>query len=225
MSVLTGKHKYKLVSHYNSNPIIAEAYRTLRTNIQFASGHLEIKTLLVTSTIPNEGKSTTISNLAMTYAEMNQKVLLIDADLRRPTLHRIFSSSIRFGLSNLLTNQCKLEDAITETFVPNLSLITSGPMISNPYELLGSNRIEELLNQLKPLYDIILIDSSPVLAVSDSQLLSVKCDGVLYVVNYGKVKRAAAQKAIASLSHAEANVLGVVINNKKRIDHEAAYYY
>jgi capsular exopolysaccharide synthesis family protein len=225
MSVSTSKYKYKLLSQYNSDPIIAEAYRTLRTNIQFATGQQLVQTILVTSTIPNEGKSTTISNLAMTYAEMNKKVLLIDADLRRPTLHRFFSASTRFGLTNLLTNQCKLEDSIIETYVPNLSLITSGPTISNAYVLLSSNRMDELLNQLKPLYDIILIDSSPVLAVSDSQLLSVKCDGVLYVVSYGKVKRATAQKAIASLNHAEANVLGVVINNKSKVDHENAYYY
>lgn len=218
--------KYRLVTQGNSsNPLVAEAYRTLRTNLYFASGNQEIRTLLVTSTLPNEGKSTTISNLAIAYAESDKKVLLIDADLRRPTLHQVFSASTRLGLSYLLTGQCKIEEAIIETFVPNLALITAGPPLPNPYGGISSPRFEELLEELKARYDIILIDSSPILAVSDAQLLSKRCDGVLYIVHYGKVKRALAQRAVAQLRHSGANLLGVVVNNKKKSKQDKVYSY
>ncbi|MFC4597463.1 CpsD/CapB family tyrosine-protein kinase [Cohnella hongkongensis] len=217
--------RIRLLTSSGANLTIAESYRTLRTNLGFAAGGAEIGTLLVTSTVPSEGKSTTVSNLAVSYAETNKKVLLVDADLRRPSLHHLFAVPPRFGLSYLLTDQCKLEEAITDTFIPNLSIIPSGPSLSNPYDCLGSSRMDDILGQLKERYDIILIDSSPVLAVSDAQLLSKKCDGVLFVIRYGQVKRTLVQKAIAQLRHADAHLLGVVLNDKKRSRQDRAYSY
>lgn len=218
-------NKYKLITNLQKKSFITEAYRVLRTNIQFSSLEQQVKTIMVTSTYPSEGKSTTISNLAITFAKTDKKILLIDSDLHNPTLHRIFLTSNRVGLTNILTNQCSMQDAIVELPVPNLSILPSGTLMPNSAELLGSSRMEQLLSNLKPLYDLILIDSPPILAVSDSQILSTFCDGTLFVIKHGKVKRAAAQKALACLHNVRANVLGVVLNHKKRTKEDLVYYY
>ncbi|WP_256758983.1 CpsD/CapB family tyrosine-protein kinase [Cohnella sp. WQ 127256] len=218
-------NKYKLIPQFHTKSVITESYRSLCTNIHYASVEKQVKTIMVTSTFPNEGKSTTISNLGISYAQAGKKVLLIDADLRNPTLHRVFHASNRLGLSNLLVNQCKIEDVIMDVLIPNLNLIPGGQLLPNPAELLDSSSMEVLLSQLKPLYDIILIDSSPILAVSDSMVLSSKCEGVLFIVKHGGVKREAAQKALAKLEHVKANVIGVILNNKKRTKNDYVYYY
>ncbi|MFD0671310.1 CpsD/CapB family tyrosine-protein kinase [Cohnella sp. GCM10027633] len=222
MSALTNRQK--LITHFHSKHFISESYRTLRTNILFASQHCNLRTIVVTSAIPGEGKSTTIGNLAIAFAQIEQKVLLIDADLRKPTIHHLFSLSNRTGLSNLLYGQCKTTQAITESIVPNLSIITAGASVPNPGELIASSRTELLLEELKSLYDVILIDTPPLLAVSDAQSLAAQCDAVIYVASHGKVKREASQKAVAKLEQVKANILGVVINNKKRSKDDYAYY-
>ncbi|MEC0247480.1 CpsD/CapB family tyrosine-protein kinase [Paenibacillus chitinolyticus] len=215
----------RLITHANPKSNIAEAYRTLRTNIQFSSIDQEIQSVLVTSAQPEEGKSTTAANLAVAYAQENKKVLLIDADLRKPTLHKVFNVSNRSGLTHVLVNQDQFADALADTGIPNLTLLPSGPVPPNPAELLSSNRMVTLLEEVGAWYDMVIIDSPPLLAVTDSQILAAKADGVVLVLNHGKVKRDRAQKALSQLQYVKARVLGVVLNNKAYSKKESSYYY
>jgi capsular exopolysaccharide synthesis family protein len=214
-----------IITDVNPKSPISEAYRTLRTNIQFSAVDHEVRTLMLTSAGPGEGKSTTALNLAVTYAQADKKVIIIDADLRKPTLHHSVFKSNRWGLTSLLTQQARLAEVVQETHIENLSVITSGPIPPNPSEILASNGMSKLLEELKESYDIIIIDTPPALAVTDAQIVSTKCDGVILVMDSGKVKRDAAIKAKAQLDHVKARILGVVINNKNRDDAEAYYYY
>jgi len=216
-----GRH---LISYENPKSPIAEAYRTLRTNIHFAGVQKEIHTLMVTSSGPGEGKSTTIANLGIVTAQAGKRVLLIDADLRKPTVHRTFGLSNRAGLTNILIGEAKPADLVHEVMQPGLEIMTSGPIPPNPAELLSSQRMHDLLEQLKDVYDMVLVDAPPILAVTDSQLLSTYADGVLLVLGSGKVLRDHAKKAKALLDHVGANVIGTVLNNKK-VDSESYYYY
>ncbi len=180
---------------------------------------------MVTSAGPGEGKSTTIANLAVTYAQMDRSVVLVDADMRKPTEHHTFGVSNRFGLSSVLSQQASLEDVIQKTNVPNLSVITAGPIPPNPAEMVASRRMTALIGELRNRYDVVLIDTPPLLAVTDAQIVATKSDGVLLVIDYGKVKRDIAIKAKANLDKVGARVLGVVMNNVKRKSSEAYYYY
>ncbi|UJF34315.1 CpsD/CapB family tyrosine-protein kinase [Paenibacillus hexagrammi] len=225
MSVLTNKSKqHNLILQMNPSSHISEEYRTLRTNLTFSSVDTELKKILVTSSIPGEGKTTTLANLAVSYAQENRKVLMIDADLRNPSLHQFFLKSNRIGLTSLLANKNSAPDIILDTDIPNLSIIPSGPVPPNPSELLSSMRMQALLEKLVDEFDVILIDSPPALAVTDPQILSTMCDGVLFVVNHGKVKRQFAKKAIAKIEQVKAKILGVVINNKPNKKSETFYY-
>ncbi|UNK18761.1 CpsD/CapB family tyrosine-protein kinase [Paenibacillus sp. N3/727] len=191
---------------------ISEEYRLLRTKIQFSSKDQELKTVMVTSSQAGEGKSTTISNLAVAYAQEGKKVLLIDANLRKPSLHRIFSQMNHQGLSTLLTGHTSVEDTIQATAVSHLSLLTSGPLSANPSELIDSPAMKELLELLKQQYDLILMDTSSVLAVSDSVIISALCDGVVMVVAAGRAKKDHLKKAKEQLDHVNARMLGIVLN-------------
>ncbi|WP_370639106.1 CpsD/CapB family tyrosine-protein kinase [Cohnella sp. REN36] len=202
---------------------IAEAYRTLRTNLQYSGLDEPIRTLMVTSATPEEGKSTTINNLAVAYAQGDSKVLLIDADMRKSTAHFAFGLSNRHGLSSLLSGQCELLDAVQQTHVHNLSVITSGATPPNPAEMLASRKMDKLIADLRERYDLILIDTPPVLAVSDAQIVSTKCEGVLLVVKAGELKRGPALRAKEQLSFVNARLLGVVLNQAK--GPEAGTYY
>ncbi|WP_198957428.1 CpsD/CapB family tyrosine-protein kinase [Paenibacillus selenitireducens] len=223
MSRLTNKRPIILMS--NPKSPVAEAYRSLRTNIDFSSIDEEIRVIMVTSSGPEEGKSTTLANLAVSYAQSDKKVVVIDGDMRRPTCHHTFNLSNQSGLSSIVTGQIEMQQAIKATEVDNLFVITSGPLPPNPSELLGSKRMNELLEQLKMNFDIIIIDTPPVLAVTDAQIISSKCDGVVLVIHSGKVKRDMAIKAKASLDHVRARILGVVLNNVKHKKEDMYYYY
>jgi capsular exopolysaccharide synthesis family protein len=225
MSAPTNKNKCLLITGSNPRSPISEAYRTLRTNITFSAVDQEIKKILVTSSQQGEGKSTTIANLAVAYAMENKKVLLIDADLRKPSLHQFFLKSNRRGLTNILVNQAKIAEAIVETDVANLSLLPSGPIPPNPSELLASKKMRGLLEDLETEFDLILVDSPPALALTDAQILSTMCDGVLLVVKHGKAKQQIVKKTLLNLEHVKAKVLGVVINNKTNQDAESSSYY
>ncbi|HEU4963698.1 MAG TPA: CpsD/CapB family tyrosine-protein kinase [Bacilli bacterium] len=218
------EHARNLIALYQPKSPIAEAFRTLRTNIQFAGVSKDLRTMMVTSSGPGEGKSTTIANLAIVSAQAGKKVLLIDADLRKPTVHRTFNVSNRTGLTNMLIGQAEYGDCIRETGQIRLDVISSGPIPPNPAELLGSQRMKDLLEQLKEHYDMIYIDTPPILAVTDAQLLASHVDGVVLVLSAGKVLRDHAKKAKALLNNVGANVVGAVLNNKK-VESESYYYY
>ncbi|SEF80778.1 CpsD/CapB family tyrosine-protein kinase [Paenibacillus sp. UNC499MF] len=213
-----------LIADINPKSQISEAYRVLRTNIQYSSIDRKITTLLVTSAQPAEGKSTTVSNLAITYAQEEKKVLLIDADLRKPTMHKLFGISNRSGLTNLLLGDAPIHEVAIPSHLPNLHLIPSGPATPNPAEMLASKRMTQFIEQAKTEYDIVLIDSPPILAVTDAQILATKCEGVILVLNYGKVKREVARRAVDSLEHVGVKPLGVVINNKTNTKNSSSYY-
>ncbi|MFA8438389.1 CpsD/CapB family tyrosine-protein kinase [Pueribacillus sp. YX66] len=214
-----------LITHHNPKSIISELYRTIRTNIQFSLIDDEMKTLMVTSAGPGEGKSTTISNLAVVMAQQGNHVLLVDADLRKPTVHHTFRQTNTRGLTNVLTRQLSLEEAIKDTEVERLSILPSGPVPPNPSELLGSKMMEQLIEDLSLQYDIVLFDCPPILAVTDAQVMANYCQGVVLVVKSGTTEIEAALKAQENLEHVNAKLLGVVLNDKPMNGDTYYYYY
>ena len=190
-----------LVAYTQPKSAAAEAYRTLRTNIQFASPDKPVHTVLATSTSPDDGKSTTIANLAITFAASGSPTVLVDADLRRPHQHRIFGVSNDTGLTTLVAEMARASDPssvslpLQETQVPNLKLLTSGPVPPNPAEILASQRMADILEMLRKGAEYVLIDTPPIIAVTDAAVLSPRVDGVLLVINAGKTRRDLAIKA------------------------------
>ncbi|MDF2926678.1 MAG: capsular biosynthesis protein [Paenibacillaceae bacterium] len=209
-------NNYALVMELNPKSVIAEAYRTLRTNIEFSNIDEDVKSIMVTSVQAGEGKSTIAANLAIAFAQTNKRVLLIDADLRKASMHNIFNLNNRIGLTSLLTGHSHISEALLECYVENLQILTSGPIPPNPSELLASRKLSAVMNELKLRYDVLIIDAPPAGAVSDALVLSSKCDGVLMVIDSGKVRREQALKVKASFEHVKARMLGVVLNNRNR---------
>jgi capsular exopolysaccharide synthesis family protein len=204
---------------------VSEAYRTLRTNLDFSSLDKPIKTMLVTSAGPGEGKSTVLANLAVTTAQAGRKVILVDCDLRRPTLHNIFDLKNDVGLTTMVVDDAAMESPpLRDTGVESLQLVSSGPLPPNPSELLGSRRMEEIIAALLERADVVLFDAPPVVAVTDAAVLATKVDGVLLVVNAGGTKRDYARVAKARLEKVNANLLGAVLNNV-RFDVSLHRYY
>nr|WP_141431171.1 CpsD/CapB family tyrosine-protein kinase [Bacillus sp. 03113] len=204
---------------------ISEQYRTIRTNIIFSSVDQEMRTILITSAGPEEGKSTTTANLAVVFAQQGKKVLLVDADLRKPTAHYTFNLLNTTGLTSVLTNQTSLVNVFKNTDVNNLYVLTSGPIPPNPSELLGSNAMDRFIEEALREFDLVLFDTPPVLVVSDAQVLANKCDGSVLVVGSGIVEKEAALKTKEVLASSKAKILGVVLNNKKRSKASNYYYY
>lgn len=213
----------RLIVHDNAKSPIAEAYRTLRTNIQFSKTDGELKTIMFTSAGPGEGKSTTIANAAVAMAQSGKKVILMDCDLRKPVQHKIFGKKNR-GLTNVLVEELDVEDFIQDTQVENLRVLTSGPIPPNPSELLGSTKMQELIDYLKTQTDYLIIDAPPVIAVTDACVLASKVDGITLVVNSGEIRPEMAQRAKDLLLKANGHLLGVVLN-RVEIEEEHAYYY
>jgi capsular exopolysaccharide synthesis family protein len=204
---------------------VSEAYRTLRTNLDFSSLDKPIKTMLVTSAGPEEGKSTVLANLAVTTAQTGRKVILVDCDLRRPTLHYIFNLKNDVGLTTMVVDDAAMESPpLQDTGVEGLQLVSSGPLPPNPSELLGSRRMEDIIADLLERADVVLFDAPPVVAVTDAAVLATKVDGVLLVVNAGGTKRDYARTAKARLEKVNANLLGAVLNNV-RFDVSLHRYY
>ncbi len=203
----------------------SEAYRTLRMNLQFASLDHPLRTLLVTSPGPGEGKSTTLANLAVTMAQVERRVIVADCDLRRPYLHQMFGLSNESGLTTMmLDDQALNAPPLQATAVKGLQLLASGPLPPRPADLLGSQRMEQVLKRLLDDADIVILDAPPVVAVTDAVVLSTKVDGVLLVVSAGETKREHARRAIERLRKVNARVLGVVLNNVP-LDAALSSYY
>ena len=200
----------ELITITNPKSPIAEAYRTLRTNIQFSNIDENLKVLCVTSSGPLEGKTTTSCNLAETFAQSGHRVLLIDGDLRKPRVHKVFRLSGSKGITNLLAGQMNLEE-VTHLVGSGLNVIPCGPIPPNPSELLGSKRMKELLDELKKHYDIIIIDAPPVGVVTDSAILSTIVDGTVLVVASGKTEIENGRRAKQLLENVDARILGVVM--------------
>jgi non-specific protein-tyrosine kinase len=206
--------KGSLITVSNPRSPISEAYRTLRTNLEFSSLDKPIKTMVVTSAGPEEGKSTTLANLAVTIAQGGKRVILADCDLRRPSQHKIFGLENGRGLTTMMVEEEALKDPpLQETGVENLWLLPSGPIPPNPSELLGSRRMEEIIEALLDRADIVLFDAPPVIAVTDAAVLASKVDGVLMVINAGGTKREHAQRAKALLEKVNVRIIGAVLNN------------
>ncbi|WP_445669207.1 CpsD/CapB family tyrosine-protein kinase [Margalitia sp. FSL K6-0131] len=219
------KEEIKLITYYQPQSYITEQYRLLKNNIQFSSVDKEIKTIVVTSPEPADGKTTTSANLSIVLAQQGKRVILVDSDLRKPSVHYSFNISNLHGLTNVLTREISLENAILKTHIHNLEVLTSGPIPPNPSELLESKAMELLIYQLHSGFDYVVFDTPPILAVSDSQILANKCDGVIMVVSSGKTRKDAALKSKNILLQANARLIGVVMNGIEQKRREDYYQY
>ncbi|HEX5415380.1 MAG TPA: CpsD/CapB family tyrosine-protein kinase [Chloroflexota bacterium] len=217
-------HAPNLITVAEPRSPVSEAYRQLRTNIQFYALDRTLQTILVTSAGAEEGKSTTLANLAVTFAEAGRSVLMVDCDLRRPSLHKLFGVANDQGLTTVIREEKTPGDAIVPTEVNGLGLLTSGPLPPNPSELLGSKRMDRLIETLRGYAEIVLCDAPPTVAVTDAVVLGPKMDGVLLVVSAGHTKRDHALRAKRLLEKVNAKVLGVVLNNTK-LDGNLYNYY
>lgn len=207
----TQKNGVMLVTFAEPKHVVSEQFRTVRTNIEFAGAALDkCQVVMFTSSAMSEGKSTVSANVAVTWAQAGKSVLLIDADLRRPTVHATFRKLNLDGVTTVLIGKTKAEEVVEETFVDNLSIISSGPVPPNPSELLNSKRMGELLDWARQNYDIIVLDTPPVLAVSDVQVLVPKTDGVVVVANIGKTLKSDLRRTVEVLKLAKAKILGSV---------------
>ena len=214
----------RLVTKLDPRSPAAESFRTLRTNLQFSNIDAKTRTIIVTSGQPEEGKSTVVSNLAWTLAQAGQRVILIDADLRKPMLHKIFDLSNEFGLTNLLTNQedTAIADQTIHSVAPNLWVVPSGPQPPNPSELLSSKRMEMLVWLFQQDYDWVLFDTPPVLTVTDPLALAPRTDGVLLVAEGKRSRRDMLAKSRSALETVGARILGIAVN---KLDSRAEGYY
>ena len=215
----------KLFAHYKPKSPIAESFRTLRTNISFSALEHPIKTLLITSPGPEDGKSTVTANLGVVMAQAGTRVLIIDADLRKPVMHKFFETTNRVGLTRLLAHEVQSGDVVYPTPVEGLSFMPTGPIPPNPSELLGSERMKIVLKDLAGQYDLVIIDSPPVLAVTDASILAPMADGVILVLNSGQTRVDASKDARAQLEKANARIIGVVLNKVKMDADDYSYYY
>lgn len=213
-----------LIVHTNPKSPTAESYRVLRTNIQFASVDKPVKVIAATSSTPGEGKTTTIANLAITFAQSGSKVLLIDADLRKPRVHKVFYISNTTGVTSVLAQRIDYTGCVTQTTIDNLYVLPAGPIPPNPSELLSSNAMKNLLAELRGSFDVILIDAPPVGVVTDAAILSTISDGTILVVGSGSVEIEAAQRSKELLEKVNANILGVVLNKITK-ENYGNYYF
>ena len=216
-----------LVTQHDPKSPAAEAYKVIRTSIQFAKAGNSLKTIAITSCTPDEGKSTTAANLAIVLTQTGKRVLLMDCDMRNPTVHKNFKLSNKVGLSSCISLGTELAEAVQETEIENLDALTSGVIPPNPSELLGSERMQAILARAQEEYDYVLLDTPPVLPVTDTLVLGSLVDGLILVLDSGEIKVEMARDVKNQLMHAGANILGVVLN-KVRSEHHGygyGYYY
>ena len=218
-----------IISDVDRNSLLLESYRILRNNISFSSVDKDLKLIAVTSPGRGEGKSTTSTNLAVAMAMDGKKVLLIDCDLRRPSAHRKLSVSRDIGFTNVVTNTCKLEDAIVQTTIENLYLLPAGPIPPNPTEILNSQRSHQIFEQIRDMYDAIIVDCPPCVGLSDVQVLSSLVDGLILLVAMDQTLRPHLQIAMRALTQVEAPLIGSVLNRmeirRQGYNSYYSYYY
>jgi len=203
---------------------VSEAFRSLRTNLQFSGINSPLKSILITSASPSDGKSSIAANLATVVAQNDKDVVIVDSDMRRPTMHKIFKLSNRIGLSDyFIRTPDKMTGVVKKTMVNNLSVITSGSLPPNPSELLSSTKMRDVITLLAKHFDMVILDSPPLLAVTDALVLTQSVDGIILVVDPKKTKRAAIRQAIEQIQRLNARLLGVVLNNIKI--KRSSYYY
>ncbi|MHA1568960.1 MAG: GumC family protein [Alphaproteobacteria bacterium] len=215
----------ELFTYRNPKSSITESCRSIRTNIVFSSAGKALRRLLVTSAGPQEGKSTAVINLGIIFAQGGKRVLMVDSDLRRPRLHRAFQVSRKHGLTDLIMGEASIDDVIVSTEVPGVDLIPCGPIPPNPSELLGTERMNQISEELSQRYDLLLFDSPPVVAVTDAVVMSKVADGVVLIAKAGKTTREILLKAARQLDDVEANILGTVLNDFNIRDAGYRYYY
>lgn len=222
----TQTHAVSLITLIDPSSPISEQYRTIRTNIQFASSaDKQIKTLVVTSSGPAEGKTTTSVNLAVVFAKSGQRVLLVDADMRKPTVYKTFNVNNASGLSTVLSTSTSVLEVAQKTVIDNLSVLTSGPKPPNPSELLGSARMNQVIEEAKKLYDVVIFDMPPVVAVTDAQIMASKADGTILVVRENVARKESLTKARDLLNMVQARIIGVVYNGAEHSKDSGYYYY
>lgn len=215
-----------LITLAKPSSVITEQIRTIRTNIQFSMIDKELKTLVFTSAGPGEGKSTVSANVAVVFAKQGKKVLLVDADMRKPTIHSTFKVPNNEGLTTLLTEkEINLENVIKETVDENLFILTSGPIPPNPSELLDSNKMNFVIEMLTNTYDLIIFDMPPIVTVTDAQIMASKSDGTIFVVRNGVANKDTVLKAKQLLTIVNANVIGTVFNGVEKTADTAYRYY
>lgn len=216
-----GRPTRPLIVQTEPDSPFAEAYRALRTNLQFLAADRPLGAIVVTSAGPEEGKTTVTANLAAAMARAGDQVIIVGADMRKPTVHEVFGCSRDVGLTSVLTGHMDWQDAIQDTAVDGVRLLASGPIPPNPAELLGSERMHQLLIELREEADMVLIDAPPVLNVADAAVLARWVDGYLYVVSIGLTPREAVKEGKRRLDQVGARLLGTIVN---RIDDRSASY-
>jgi len=214
-----------LILNRGTKSVVAEAYRVLRTNIMFSSIDKKITSIAVTSSGPGEGKSITVSNFAIALAQAGSRVLIVDADLRKPRIHKIFNISNSVGLTNIIVQNLDWKTRVQTTEVKNLGIITSGPIPPNPSEICGSEKMKSLINAFKEEFDYVIIDTPPAGVVTDGALVGAYTDGIILVVASGDVEIEAAKRAKGLLDNVKANILGVVLNKIPANDNGYYKYY
>ena len=215
----------ELILHSNPKSPVSEAYRVLRTNIQYSFVDKPLKSVVVTSSGPGEGKTTTVTNMAIAFAQSGSKVLLVDGDLRKPRIHKVFGIASGKGLSNLLISKGGFGEYVNQTEVPNLYVLPCGTIPPNPSEILSSNAMRQFMEEACFQYDMVFVDAPPVGAVTDAAILSTICDGVVIVAASGVVEDYALVRAKELLTNVNANIIGVVLNRIKKSSSASYHYY
>ncbi|CAI3500693.1 CpsD/CapB family tyrosine-protein kinase [Enterococcus cecorum] len=215
-----------LITLLNPNSPISEQYRTVRTNLQFAvAGDQPLRSMAVVSSGPSEGKSTSSANLAVVFAQAGRRVLLVDADMRKATVHKTFGLSNEVGLSNLVSGQQSASSVIQPSGVDNLSVMTAGPIPPNPAELLNSRRMDVVMEELYQMFDLIVFDLPPVMTVADGLIMASKTDGTVVVIREGVTRKDSIIEAKNRLIQAKARILGVIYNGVEQMNENSYYYY
>ena len=213
-----------IISYNDPKSVISEQYRAIRTNIEYSNVDQNTKTILVTSSDKNEGKTTTVSNLAVSFANLNKKVLLIDCDLRNASIHKMFRLNNIYGLTDILAKDRAVDKCIQETELENLYILTAGSTPPNPAEILSSEKMKNLIEDLKNIYDYIFIDTPPIGLVTDAGILSSFTDGVVLVVKSESVEKKYLEETKKKLDAVDARILGAILNSYKSEQKDYNYY-